>query len=138
MVQKLHWRPDISAGTGVEEKMKSKILGVLAVGLLSGPMSAQAAFIYSLEGTFFSGLSVDFTLTFDELITSSTTFPISDFDSFNGLPLAVSISFLGPLTSQPEILFNTLVGTDGFFWAAPWPGPGTYCAGLGGCDGRTA
>ena len=61
--------------------MKSKILGLLAVGLLVGPAVAQASFIYSFSGGTFRP-DFGFSLTTPSLITFDS-FVAADFDQLS-------------------------------------------------------
>ena len=113
--------------------MKSKILGLLAVVLLAGPMAAHAAFVYNLSATNGSA----FVLTTASLISTDTTFAPGDFDSIT-FPFGSfeSVAFVSPLSSA-QVSFVVSGGSSGFFWTTGFTGPGTYCAGFIGC-GNTA
>jgi len=106
------------------------ILGLVAVLGLATGAPAQSAIIYTFDVTDFD---VGFVLTLPELLTDTTTFDLSDFDSITPFPQTLSVTISDPLVT-PLVYFD---GTVGYIFFTPFTEPGTYCGGTVGCD-RTA
>ena len=119
------------------KKLAAAIAGVVALATGS---AAHAAFQYTLNSVDLDGLP-DFVLTVPTLISSDTTFQLTDFDSIT-LPsgeTVLSVAIRSPL-GGPEIDFNIASGSFGYFWVTTdaFVGPGTYCAGFRGCTDTAA
>jgi len=105
--------------------MKAKILGLLAVALLAGPMATHAAFVYSFE----SKLPIYndyFSFTVPELLVTDTV--IYQFDQApNGSNPSVEI--FSPTTAPAVTVFSNFFNGWGFpSWDAPFLASGTYFA----------
>jgi len=119
--------------------MKSKILGLLAAGLLAGPMSsAHAAYIYTYANVSNGSINSSASWQVDSLytdagfitnVTSNTT--AYQFFSFSS-PLASDVVIAGYALANGDLsYFTSLV-------AGPWSGPGTYCDPGFGCTDRNS
>lgn len=111
--------------------LRNALLAIL-LGL-SG--TANAAVIYYFDAAEGTGLP-DFELRVSSLITTTTTFSLTDFTSISQ-PASftfVSVTIGNPL-SVPEVEFNLADGRGvGALWQSDsFAGPGVYCAGLGDC-----
>lgn len=111
--------------------MISKILGLLALSLLAGPIAANASYVYSFtENT--SPFGYSFVLTRPSLITTETV-PAGSFDQ---LTAGVStVEFTNLDLSTFDIRFPDTYSTFGFSGTGPVTSPGTYCGAVGSsCD----
>lgn len=97
--------------------MKSKMLGLLAVGLLTVPITANAAYVYSF---LYTPVLHSFQLTTESLIVNQT-FAASDFDS---LTPSGNVFFIGMDTSNATIFFDA--SGYNFTGLGPVLSPGTY------------
>ena len=103
--------------------VKSKILRLLALALLAGPMGANAAFVYSF---YYAGWDVGFTFTTPSLLTETTD--VFVFDSTNN-PNLTSAQLRNPISASPAIEYSETTGGTSIFsglWDGSWAGPGFY------------
>lgn len=107
--------------------MKSRFLGLLAVGLLVGPVTATASFVYELNTP---DNSISFTLTQPALIAATTIFDPSVFDAIVYPDPFETVLFYYRDINRPLVLFLDADSNGyGFYWTTPFSGIGTYCAG---------
>lgn len=110
--------------------------------IAAAALPAQAAFIYTLDvfPGFLTGHG-DFTLTVDHLITTNTTFQLSDFDFIDPLVGTTTVTFDFALVSPNDVQVIFQGPGQGLFWtyAGALMSPGTYCVGLSNnCTSKAA
>lgn len=105
----------------------------LALSILMGSAVVRADVIY----TFSQGNQFAFTLDQPTFITSSTTFPLSDFAAFtnNSGNTVLLVEFDLISGGGFSIFVDTTGGQVGDFFLTPLAGVGTYCSGVNGCTG---